>query len=293
MPRAAPSRGRSSRTSASCTSDLHIACPTMSRRSVPAGSVSRLDMAADVQDRGGRAPLVPPRRGRPRPPPLHARARARGRGREGRPQDEVALRRRGSSRSAMSSCCSTRAAASCRRSPASTCALAPRGPRGPVPAAVGLVGAEAMLRLFREQEANERAFQALTRFLDLLDDVAPRRPAGGPRPARPLVPAQAPLALRYLPHLRLRRVRGGAALAGLLAARGRRVCQSCAAGVDRALGRGLRGIEGAAPAAARPGGRGRPQRAARGRARRDHASYEYHGGFRSGRSAHARHARSA
>jgi len=30
---------------------------------------------------------------------------------------------------------------------------------------VGLLGAEAMLRLFTEQEGNERAFQALTRFL--------------------------------------------------------------------------------------------------------------------------------
>src|SRR3954462_11498492 len=35
--------------------------------------------------------------------------------------------------------------------------------------AVGLLGAEAMLRLFTEQEANARAFGALTRFLDLLD----------------------------------------------------------------------------------------------------------------------------
>src|SRR4029077_14865340 len=34
---------------------------------------------------------------------------------------------------------------------------------------VGLIGAEAMLRLFTEQEGNERAFTALTRFLDLLD----------------------------------------------------------------------------------------------------------------------------
>ncbi len=39
--------------------------------------------------------------------------------------------------------------------------------------AVGLIGAEAMLRLFTEQEANERAFGALTRYLDLLDQ-APR-----------------------------------------------------------------------------------------------------------------------
>jgi DNA repair protein RecO (recombination protein O) len=36
---------------------------------------------------------------------------------------------------------------------------------------VGLVGAEAMLRLFHEQEANRRGFEALTRFLDLLEDV--------------------------------------------------------------------------------------------------------------------------
>src|SRR6266571_3587374 len=34
---------------------------------------------------------------------------------------------------------------------------------------VGLVGAEAMLRLFVEQERNERAFEALTRFLVVLD----------------------------------------------------------------------------------------------------------------------------
>ena len=44
---------------------------------------------------------------------------------------------------------------------------------------VGLIGAEAMLRLFSEQEANERAFVALTRFLDLLDETphAAERPA--------------------------------------------------------------------------------------------------------------------
>src|SRR5438034_10963738 len=38
---------------------------------------------------------------------------------------------------------------------------------------VGLIGAEAMLRLFGEPEANERAFGALARFLDLLDDAPP------------------------------------------------------------------------------------------------------------------------
>lgn len=36
---------------------------------------------------------------------------------------------------------------------------------------VGLIGAEAMLRLFVEQERNERAFEALSRFLVVLDSV--------------------------------------------------------------------------------------------------------------------------
>jgi DNA repair protein RecO (recombination protein O) len=56
--------------------------------------------------------------------------------------------------------------------------------------AVGLVGAEAMLRLFTEQEANPRAFGALTRFLDLLDE-APRKCSPGSRraPAAPSAPA--------------------------------------------------------------------------------------------------------
>ena len=45
---------------------------------------------------------------------------------------------------------------------------------------VGLIGAEAMLRLFGEPEANERAFGALARFLDLLDEAPPRRSRGRP-----------------------------------------------------------------------------------------------------------------
>src|SRR5919206_1242296 len=50
---------------------------------------------------------------------------------------------------------------------------------------VGLVGAEAMLRLFPEQEANERGFRALARFLDLLDELEPQ--AGARPQADPLV----------------------------------------------------------------------------------------------------------
>src|SRR5581483_11040188 len=47
---------------------------------------------------------------------------------------------------------------------------------------VGLIGAEAVLRLFGEPEANERAFTALVRFLDLLDEspVLASRPAVDP-----------------------------------------------------------------------------------------------------------------
>src|SRR4051812_38822803 len=48
----------------------------------------------------------------------------------------------------------------------------------------GLVGAEAMLRLFPEQEANDRAFRALTRFLHLLDELEPN---GGSATTDPLV----------------------------------------------------------------------------------------------------------
>src|ERR671936_1171845 len=36
---------------------------------------------------------------------------------------------------------------------------------------VGLIGAEAMLRLFTNEERNERAFTALTRFLDAAESI--------------------------------------------------------------------------------------------------------------------------
>src|SRR5687767_10546075 len=47
---------------------------------------------------------------------------------------------------------------------------------------IGLIGAEAMLRLFTNEERNERAFAALTRFLDVLDLLEPQagRPALDP-----------------------------------------------------------------------------------------------------------------
>jgi DNA repair protein RecO (recombination protein O) len=95
---------------------------------------------------------------------------------------------------------------------------------------VGMIGLEAMLRLFTEQEANERAFVALTRFLDALDDLPSRSPAR---------PRHDPLALSfqlkllwlsgYLPHLGTC-VECGADedLVGFLPAAGGIVCSGCA-----------------------------------------------------------------
>src|SRR4051812_39631953 len=66
----------------------------------------------------------------------------------------------------------------------------------------GLVGLEAMLRLFAEPEPNARAFEAVTKFLDLLDETESRVPG---RPALdPLVLAFQLKLLwlsGYLPHL--------------------------------------------------------------------------------------------
>src|SRR5687768_5419208 len=97
---------------------------------------------------------------------------------------------------------------------------------------VGLVGAEAMLRLFTEQEPNARAFEAITRFLDLVDDLPSRAPAR---------PALDPLALAfqlkllwlsgYAPHLGACAECGEAAqLVGYAARAGGGVCAECADG---------------------------------------------------------------
>jgi DNA repair protein RecO (recombination protein O) len=147
---------------------------------------------------------------------------------------------------------------------------------------VGLVGAEAMLRLFTEQEANERAFAALGRFLDCADELEGRAAA----------PALDPLALAfqlkllwvsgYLPHLGSCAECGAEPpLVGYLPRAGGAVCRACSAGalplshatfsaIDGLLRRPL--AEAATVAVS--------ERAARETLSVVISSYEYHGGFR-------------
>jgi DNA repair protein RecO (recombination protein O) len=143
----------------------------------------------------------------------------------------------------------------------------------------GLVGLEAMLRLFTEQEANPRAFAALTRFLDVLDEWE----GAAARPALDPLALSFQLKLLwlsgYLPHLTSCAECGAEGpLVGYSPQAGGAVCEGCANGSMALSAAGIAGIEGllAAPLAeARI--RGRPAREALGVVT---ASYEYHGGFR-------------
>ncbi|HTZ04878.1 MAG TPA: DNA repair protein RecO [Gaiellaceae bacterium] len=150
---------------------------------------------------------------------------------------------------------------------------------------VGLIGAEAMLRLFTEQEANERAFGALTRFLDLLDET----PRAAERPA--LDPLALAFQLKllwlsgYLPHLTSCAECGAddATLVGYSPRAGGAVCRGCAAqtGALALGGDGIRGIEALlASPLADAASLGLTDRAARDALKVVTASYEYHGGFR-------------
>jgi DNA repair protein RecO (recombination protein O) len=149
--------------------------------------------------------------------------------------------------------------------------------------AIGLIGAEAMLRLFTEQEASDRAFTALTRFLDTLDALPARAPAA---------PRLDPLALSfqlkllwlsgYMPHLDSC-VECGLVedLVGYLPAGGGAVCRSCGPGTVALSPEGLRGIRMllTSPLADAQGA-GLTDRGARETLAVVQASYEHHGGFR-------------
>lgn len=149
--------------------------------------------------------------------------------------------------------------------------------------AIGLIGAEAMLRLFTEQEASDRAFTALTRFLDTLDVLPPRAPA-----AARLDPLALSFQLKllwlsgYMPHLESC-VECGAVeeLVGYLPAAGGAVCRSCGPGTVALSPEGLHGIRGllTSPLADAEAA-GLTARGARETLAVVQASYEHHGGFR-------------
>ncbi len=147
---------------------------------------------------------------------------------------------------------------------------------------IGLIGAEAMLRLFAEPEANQKAFTALTRFLDALDR-APVSPAGRP----PLDSLALAFQLKllwlsgYLPHVTSCVECGAADLVGFSPRAGGAVCAEHAQGSLGLSPAGLAGIEQllSAPLA------DVERIELTDRARRDAlsvvtSSYEEHGGFR-------------
>jgi DNA repair protein RecO (recombination protein O) len=146
----------------------------------------------------------------------------------------------------------------------------------------GLIGAEAMLRLFGEPEANERAFTALARFLDLLEAVS--APAAGRPELDPLVLSFQLKLLwlaGYLPHLTNCVECGERELVGFSARAGGAICRQHATGSLNLSAEGLAAVESLlstplADAVDAPLG---------DRARRDGlavitSSYEEHGGFR-------------
>ena len=148
---------------------------------------------------------------------------------------------------------------------------------------IGLIGAEAMLRLHGEPEPNERAFAALERFLDVLEDA----PAAGSHPA--LDPLALAFQLKllwlagYLPHL-TSCVECGVhddELVAFSARAGGAVCRMHARGALALSSEGLAAVEHllSTPLADALGA------ALSDRARRDAlavvtSSYEEHGGFR-------------
>jgi DNA repair protein RecO (recombination protein O) len=146
---------------------------------------------------------------------------------------------------------------------------------------VGLVGAEAMLRLFTEQEANERAFGALARFLDLLDET--------PQGVRPdLDPLGLSFQLKllwlsgYLPHIgSCANCGSDGPLAAYSARAGGTVCTACSAGALALSSDGLAGMTALlrTPLADAPTA-GMTERGAREVLAVITSSYEEHGGFR-------------
>jgi DNA repair protein RecO (recombination protein O) len=147
---------------------------------------------------------------------------------------------------------------------------------------VGLIGAEAMLRLFGEPEANERAFGALARFLDLLDETPPAET----RPAVDALGLSFQLKLLwlagYLPHFTSCVECGSdAQLVAYSARAGGAVCADHAANALRLSPEGIVGVERLlSTPLADAGAAELSDRAGRDALSVITLSYEEHGGFR-------------
>ncbi len=148
--------------------------------------------------------------------------------------------------------------------------------------AVGLIGLEAMLRLFSEQEANGRAFEALTRFLDVLDVWSPRAARAALDPLALSFQLKLLWLSGYLPHLGSCAECGAeGSLAGYSPSAGGAVCRSCAGGALALSPEGLAGMEALLRRPlAEAGEAGLCERGARDCLAVVSSSYEYHGGFR-------------
>ncbi len=149
---------------------------------------------------------------------------------------------------------------------------------------VGLVGAEAMLRLFVEEERNERAFEALSRFLAAVDAL----PAGG-RGRAALDPLALGFQLKllwlsgYVPHLEsCVECASADGLIGYLPTAGGAVCSACAPDETVFLTpEGFRGLQALIwTPLADAHGLGLGERALRDALAVLVASYAFHGGFR-------------
>jgi DNA repair protein RecO (recombination protein O) len=147
----------------------------------------------------------------------------------------------------------------------------------------GTIGLEAMLKLYTEEERNDRAFLALTRFLDALDEAPARTP-----PRHALEPVLLSFQLKllwlsgYLPHLDAC-VECGAVdnLVAYVPASGGGACATCDPGGIRLSPEGVRGIAGLLRAPiADAATAGLTDRAAYDALAVISGSYEFHGGFR-------------
>ena len=150
---------------------------------------------------------------------------------------------------------------------------------------VGMIGAEAMLRLFSEEEANERAFTALTRFLDLLDVNSHAADSPTLDPLGLAFQLKLLWLAGYLPHVTACSECGAERepLVGYSPRAGGAVCGRCAPATE-ALALAPDGVAGIEALLARPladaSQLGLSERAQRDVLRVITASYEYHGGFR-------------